>query len=275
MPVAVVRWTWYIVCLVVLGPIAGALAALPEGPDGSAGTALASRAPVEGVLGLMGGLALAACAGAASGRMVGQRAAMSCAGLIVLWMAARTASVSGLVRASGHGPWPWLVAEGAVVAAGLAVVGVAIALATRRRPAQADGPEDEHGVSLAWRSAPAVAAAGVAGGVVGAAIAVTPLKGQAIAAAVLAAVAAAMVVRLVDRRTPALGAVLAVGVLAIASPAALLASVAPGDALAATYAGDLPSLGLLTPLDWAAGALLGVPVGLAWAGSIQRRSAHA
>ncbi|MEO1008237.1 MAG: hypothetical protein AAFX79_06700 [Planctomycetota bacterium] len=268
---AVIRWTLYIAALVVVGPIAGGLAAMNQAADGSEGTILLSRAPVLGVVGLAGGGTLAAILGAVSARFCGARAGLTTAGIVLAWMAGRTASTAEIIRAQGTGPWTSLVIEGVLVAVMLAGVGAAIGVLAKPVEAQ-HGVEAERGVALSGRSALAIAAAVVAGGALVWVFAVTPLKGQAIAAAGLAAVGLTLVVRVIDRATPALGAVLACAVLAVAGPAFALATVPPGDALAASYAQQLPAVSRPTPLDWSAGALLGIPIGLAWAASILKRA---
>jgi hypothetical protein len=68
---------------------------------------------------------------------------------------------------------------------------------------------------------------------------------------------------------------LALAVLGLAGP--LVAKGVQGSRLVeATYAGELLALARPLSLDWAAGALLGVPLGLAWAGAmLDHRSAEA
>lgn len=278
---ATVRWILYIVALVLIGPIAGSLMGLTEGPDGSAGTALVSKSPIVGGIGLLLGWILAAGLGGLAAWRCGLRPGLTCAGIVVCWMAGMSASTFSTLSATGDAPWVWFVAEGVLVALCLVGMGVVVALAAQRHtprpgehvtPQSAEAMETEHSLRISGRAAAGVLIAAIGGGAVAWALAVTDLKGQTIAAAAIAAIAIAVVAKLVDLKTPALGALAAAALLAITGPAYALATVPADAALAAAYAQVLPGIVRLTPLDWAAGTLLGTPIGLAWAASIVKRA---
>jgi len=278
---ATVRWTLYIVALVLIGPIAGVLMGLTDGPDGSAGTAVVSTSPTVGVICLLLGSILAAGIGALAAWRCGLRPGLTCAGIVVCWMAGMSASTLSTLSATGDAPWGSFVIEGVIVAVCLVGIGILVALAAQRhtpRPGEhvtrqsAEAMETEQSLSFSPRSAAAVAIAAAGGGAVAWALAATDLKGQIIAAAAIAAIAIAVVVKLVDLKTPAIGALAAAALLAIVGPAYAMATVPAETALAAAYAQALPGIVRLTPLDWAAGTLLGTPIGLAWAVSIVKRA---
>ncbi|MFI4917529.1 MAG: hypothetical protein ACIAS6_13610 [Phycisphaerales bacterium JB060] len=278
---ATVRWILYIISLVVVGPIAGMLMGLTDAPNGSTGTALVSSSPFTGVVALILGSLLAAAIGGVAAWRCGLRPGLTCAGIVVTWMAGMSASTVSAISAAGSGPWGQLVAEGVVVALCLVVIGIVLTLAAQHHtpapgehitPQSRQAMETEKNLSLSPRLAAAVAIATAGGAAVAWVLAVTDLKGQVIATAAIAAVVIAVLTKLVDLKAPAIGALGAAALLAIVAPGYALATVDPGTALAAAYAQALPGIVRITPLDWAAGALLGTPIGLAWAASIVKRA---
>ncbi|MGD1917294.1 MAG: hypothetical protein ACFCBV_14060 [Phycisphaerales bacterium] len=280
---ATTRWVLYILSLVVIGPIAGLAMQLTSATDGSAGTAVANTNPALGVIALVVGTLLAAGVGGVAAWRCGLRPGLSCAGVVLCWMAGMSAGTTTIIAVSGEAPWGTLVVEGVLVAACLVAIGVVIALAAQKHtPApgehlvaqSTEAITTEESLAFSARSGAAVAIAAAAGGAAAWLLAVTDLRGQVIAAAGLAAIAIAVVVKLVDLKAPALAALGAAAILAIASPALGLIRVPANEALTAVYAQTLPGLALITPLDWAAGALLGTPFGLAWAASIVKRTEH-
>lgn len=271
-----IRWSLYIVSLIVLGPIAGLLMELSDAPDGTAGTVLVAGSPVLGILGLVLGSAIAAGVGAVAAWLGGLRPGLTCAGIVLAWMAGMSSGLTSIVAASDKGPWVALLIEGVLVGMCLLGIGVVVSLAADRHRVPASSPHQpvasEHGLSFNKRSIAALAAAVPAGAVAAWALAMTDLKGQVIAAATLAAVALTLLMRLIDLKTPALGALAAGAVLAVFGPAYALAQVPAEGALASAYTQAIPGIVLVTPLDWAAGLLLGTPLGLAWSASIAKRA---
>ncbi len=278
---ATTRWALYIISLIVVGPIAGLLMGLSDGPDGSAGTALISTSPVMGVISLVLGSLLAAGIGAAAAWRCGLRPGLTCAGIVICWMAGMSASTISAITATEHGPWGSFIVEGVLVAVCLLGIGLVLVVAARHHipvPGEhitaqsAEAMETEKSLRFSPRSAAAIAIAAAGGAAAAWALAVTDLKGQAIAAAAIAAIAIAVISKLVDLKTPALGALAAAALLAVVGPAYAMSAVPADSALTSAYAQSLPGIVRLTPLDWAAGALLGTPIGLAWAASIVKRA---
>jgi hypothetical protein len=97
------------------------------------------------------------------------------------------------------------------------------------------------------------------------------LKGQTVAGAALAGMFGAFAGRLGTHRAPVLVFFVAIAILAAAGPAAAtvgLWSGGSGGVIGAAYAGRLLPLARPLPLDWMAGAFVGIPVGLSWAASM-------
>jgi hypothetical protein len=280
---ATIRWSLYIASLVVVGPLAGLLMDLTDGPDGSAGTVLVSASPVLGALSLLLGSLLAAGIGALAGWRSGFRPGLTCAGIVVCWMAGMSAGITPAIAAADGGPWMAFILEGVLVGACLLGMGVAVALAARHHtPApgehvtaqSSEAMRTELDLAFTPKTVATVVLGAAVGGGAAWVLAVTDLKGQVIAASAIAAVAVGVLIKLVDIRTPALAALAALALLGVAGPAYAMATISGDDALLAAYAQALPGIVRLTPLDWAAGALLGTPLGLAWAASIVKRAEH-
>ena len=94
----------------------------------------------------------------------------------------------------------------------------------------------------------------------------TDLRGQTVCAAVVGGMAAGVVGRL---WSPHVQPILAPAGVVLAGTIGgwINATSLPADALAAWAGGDIPSLLLLTPIDWAVGGLLGAPLGYRIGGS--------
>jgi len=277
------RWILYIVSLIFIGPLAGMAMQLTDAADGSAGTAIGNTNPILGVLALILGSVLAAAIGGLAAWRCGIRPGLICAGVVLCWMAGMSSGLTTMLAATGSAPWGMLVVEGVLVATCLVVIGVVVALAAQRHtptPGEhvvaqsSEALQTEESIQFTGRTALAVGVAAIAGAAAAWVLAVTDLRGQVIAAAALAAVVIAVVVKLLDLKAPALAALASAAILAVASPALGLVRVPADDALALAYAQTIPGLALITPLDWAAGALLGTPFGLAWAASIVKRAEH-
>ena len=91
------------------------------------------------------------------------------------------------------------------------------------------------------------------------------------AAATVGALVATVVGRVIDARTPTWSYVAVISVLGVASPVSA-GLIHGSEIVTASYSGDLLPLAHMAPLDWIAGAFLGVPLGSAWAASMIERS---
>lgn len=294
---ATLRWALYFTAILVAGPIAASLIAPLRGPGGATeATVLTSTAPLAGILAIVVAAAIAAVMGVVTARLVqSMRAGMIAAGLVLIWVAFESARMDDMVRAWRSAQPLWLAAgEGIIVGALLIGVAALVVLVGGR-----GGGDDEAGhahgakpVPIARRlfgsnmaeSIMAVGAGVLAGGAAAFFVAVTPLKGQAIAAAIVGSLTAAAAGRLIEHRAPLVLLMIPPAILAVLGPAlgALLAGAGIGAGSAdsgivgTVYRGGLFPLAYITPLDWLAGALPGVPLGVAWAASmVEKRSAPA
>lgn len=271
MRAGIVRWMFYVAAMMVVGPLAAGLLSGLRAADGSpAATPLASTAPVGGMLRGLLAMAIALGFGAAASRVSGMHAGLTTAGLVMAWVAWRSGEVHELIReAHSAGPLTRLSIEGAIFGAAGVLMACVLVLA-----AKGEGTARQRLLG-SGRGTVVACAIGLAAGALAAwLVAVTPLKGQAVMAAVAAGAAAAAAARLADIRVPLAPVAVPLAVLAVLGPVAGLVLSGSGNVVAASYQGALAPIAQITPLDWIAGALLGIPLGAGWAGSmIEKRAA--
>lgn len=302
---AALRWILPLTSLLVLGPLAGLLTGSLIAPDGGHdATPLLCDTPVFGVLAAVGVFVLATVGGVVTASQMGGGWGLASAGFVLAWGAWGTGTVDQILRRTQSGATFWTIAiEGALMGV-LGLVSAVVILAAGRRHA-ADAAESATprasqagfvgrvveevtglGAALVGRgrdaddgespSAGAVLLSlviALAAGAVGAwLVAVEALKGQTFAAAAVAGIVAAAIGRVTTERSPATLYVLVVALLAVASPIAA-AVMYPGaeGAVRAAYASNLIPVARILPLDWIAGGLVGVPIGLSWAASMTER----
>lgn len=275
---AALRWMFPLLAMLVVGPLAGGLTSSLRGPDGgSAATLLVSTSGLSGILAGVGVVALAAIWGALTAKFIGAHDGLFSAGLVLAWGTWSTGTIDQLVRAhpadiaaGSTSIFTTLALEGAVLLP-LAFAAAWLIIKVGRAPKPESGHQPEPkvlGEALSAAGGVGLLAAIGAGGVVVYLVAQESTKGQTFAAAVLAGVAAAGLGRVLAFRTHAAVFVGALAVLAIASPLSALAMHGSGGkSMMAAQAGRLFSLARPLPLDWIAGAFVGVPLGLAWASS--------
>lgn len=276
MPRAVTRWIVYVVAVLAVGPLAGGLTAWLRAPDGGGdATPIVSTSPALGVAAALAAVAIALAVGVLGARLAGARAGMTTAGLVLAWSAWRTGTIDQIIRSNETGAVLWsLAVEGAVL--GLAGVAVAFVLDAVGHPEGAtDGTEAPGAARRPGRSAllpgvvlPPAFVGMIAGGVAAWFIAQTPLKGQAVAAAVIGSMFAAAAGRLVDARAALATLAVPVALLAVVGPLSGIVMGATPNLLIAGRNGGLFPLANILPLDWIAGGLLGIPLGVSWAASL-------
>ncbi|MCC6285714.1 MAG: hypothetical protein IT439_10550 [Phycisphaerales bacterium] len=272
------RWMFMIAALLVIGPLAGRLTGALRASDGSHfATPLTGVSTGAGLIAGFGALALALLLGAPAGRMFGPRFGLKILAFVLLWAAWRTGPVDELLRtAQSDAPMRRLGIEALVLGLpGLAAVAIVLRLSRSTTGAER---EEYHGkasrVLPSFVATMVGAAAGAAFG--GWLVAIEPLKGQAVAAACFGGIAAGAAGRLagsmIDDRVPPLGVATGIVLVAVLGPWVTLAVSGSGAALIdACYAGRMFPLGHIEPLDWLAGGVLGMPVGIAWAGSMMSK----
>lgn len=249
-----------ILAFAAFGPVAGLFVGALRGPDGGTqATLLIGQSPIAGLTAGVAAFALAAIAGAMGSRAAGLNIGLACAGLTLSWAAWLSGRLDEIVLVSRVSPMPGLILEGLFVT----VLLVGVLYTVRRYADNSADPETEHShsatlISLAVGLAMSAVAAWL--------IAVEPLKGQTIGAAFVAGLIGAATARLVFLRLPGWTAAAIPAALAILGPLATHALA--GDVVADVFDRSLFRLGWLLPLDWAAGALVGIPFGLAWTDNV-------
>lgn len=253
----VIAWIPALTAAFVLGPIAGLLAAqLTDAAGGPHATLLVTQSPLLGAACALGVAVIAAIAGLLGVRIGTPNVGLFSAGIVLCWASARSGRVDEIIAVSRQSPFHRFVIEGLLTA----LVALLLIEVVRRfrRHTPAEPP-----LLLSARA--------LGAGLIGAAFtawlfAVDAAKGQTLAAAVASGIVGAAVARMMlVSIPPRLIAVLPV-VLGILSP--LVAHLITTDVVAASIDGSLFRLALITPLDWLAGGLIGIPLGLAWTDSI-------
>lgn len=255
---------WSIVALAVLviGPLAGLCTASLSGIDGGPdATLLTSQSAAAGVLVAAGVTALTLAAGYAGARWASANVGLFAAGVVLAWAAARTGRVDIIIAVQRASPLPRFILEGLLVAL------VALCVVEVLRRASRDTQREPPIGRTTW----ALAAGLVGAGLTAWFIAVEPLKGQVIAAACGAGIMGSAIARMVLMDIPPRTVLALPAILAIAGP--LATTVMADDAVAASIDGSLFRLGYIAPLDWLAGAMIGIPIGMAWTESVVEQHA--
>lgn len=274
----VLRWALLLGALLAAGPVAYALTrALHDADGGHGATLLVGASASRGLLAASVVAGLATVFGVAGARYFNLHTGMTAAGFIAAWGAWGLGTVQDVLRQQrSPAPLAWLGAEGLLTAGftlALVIVLRRLAKAPAHPPPQG-APPDRRAV----RHAAAVAAGVAAGAVALWVFCVTPLKGQTVVCASLAALFAAAACEIVavslgisaDERHGA-GSLL---VLAVAAP--FVARVYHGgDALAAVLDARFLPVARPLSLDWAAGVLIGGPIGVSWAASMLEKKSPA
>jgi len=136
-------WSVVAGAVLIVGPIAGAIADRLHSPSGLASASpLTSSSAVMGVLVGVAVVAIALAYGLLVGRLVHLRLGLICAGLVLTWAAWRFGTVAALLRDAGDGsPVSSLIVEGLIFAS-ILTVGCMLLLRWSR-PVEEDALQDE------------------------------------------------------------------------------------------------------------------------------------
>ena len=272
---AILRWTIPLLALFVLGPIAWLLTFNLRAPDGSGEVSLlVGRSPAQGALMGAGAMLLALVVGLLGARLLGGRRGLFSAGLVMAWAAAGTGHVDLILGRTNSSQTLWmLAAEGAMLTV-LLVLCAWLILSIKPKPITLNSNPapvvaDEPRALFDSSTLPALGATLAAAGLVAWLLTFDTHKGQTITAVVIAAMVGTMIARILSQTVSPLIFIVAVAVLGIVGPAAatFIHPSVSGPTRAA-LAGNLFALARPMPIDWIAGALIGVPLGLSWAGSL-------
>lgn len=259
-------WAVLLLCLFGLGPaLTIPLAGVRGGDGGPDATFLLNDSLARGLVGLVVTVGVAGLVGVAAARFLGVNAGLGAMAMALIAPAMRLGELVPILRWAEPGAFRTLAFEGLL----LALIGAAVAvLLERASHARAHGSCDARPARLlSIDSAIALGVALAAGAVAAWVIAREPTKGQAIFAGVAAGIGGGAAARLVAIRAPL--ASIALGVMLVAALGPILGmTLGGGDALRAAYEQRLPALANPIPLDWLAGSMLGLPLGLTWAASV-------
>ncbi len=276
-----VRWAIPLAALFVLGPLAAIVVSHLRAPDGSGQVSLlVSTTPVKGLVGGLIALGLALVAGVVGARFIEQRSGLLAAGLVLAWAAWNTGRMDRVLALTHSRGTLYTVAIESAVFGLLAVVAAIVILRVPTRmprfivagDATRDRGRRSHHEPTTLRDPTAGVAlvAAVIGAAVGAwFVAASTLKGQTFAGAVVAGLLAAVAGRLASQRVSP--AWFFLGLVAVAAAGPVIAAFMYSGDLGPTRAaleGRLFALARPMPLDWIAGAFVGLPLGLWWAGSL-------
>lgn len=273
-----------------IGPIACWFTVRITGLDGGdQASLLMSSSPAQGLIAALVAFGLATVWGIVGARTVGNRSGLFAAGMILAWAAWGTGRSDWIIERTltgglGGSPLPTFAIEGLLVGLLGTIAAIVITRVPTMESAQPDARDPEHAHHHLPREpnalidstlAYALPAAAIAGGVVIWIVAQETLKGQTFAAAAVAGIAAAAAGRMASQRVSGAMFIVALAVLCAAGPAiAMFIHSTPDGAVRAAQAGKLFALARPLPLDYMAGAFVGVPMGLAWAGSMIERHHH-
>ncbi len=267
---AVIRWTLLPAALFVVGPLLALLNGAMQAADGSHDvTALTGLSIGVGLGILLVQFGVAALLGGLTANLVGVRSGLICAGFTLLAPANANGTLLGLMRWDGTtSALRDLAIEGAVVALLGALTTWFILRAGRRHETEPTEKLASAGSAVALLVAFAAAGAGAW------IVARETLSGQTIGAAGVAGLAGATLGRIAAPRASAIMFVVAIGLLAVAGP--VIATGASGAEIARdVYELKVVPLARPLPMHWMAGGLIGVPLGMAWAGQmLEKRGAR-
>lgn len=285
---AILRWVYVLACLFAIGPVVlRVVARIHDAHGGHAATLLTDGAAGFVALGTV--LAVCLVVGVIGARVFTLGVGAMGAGVVAAWGAWGCAPIDTIVRATSNASaFVPLAIEGLICGvAGAAMVLVFERVAMKSQPAGAEdqmaartgGKKSKRalgGIIVMDRSAAmatvlgaALVAAIVAAGLGTWMVATSALKGQVVAAAIAAGIAAGMASVYASQSVKGVtsGLVPALGVAIVAAAGPLLALVIDDKNLVeAGIKGSLTALARPIGLDWLAGILCGVPLGMSWAG---------
>jgi hypothetical protein len=283
---SILRVCCTLLILLAIGPVLGSLVrTLQDADGGRAFTFFVSDSPLRGAILLVIASVVALGLGLVCTRLFSLASGLFASGMTLAWCGWQLGSVDAMIRrVGGGGDLLTLAFEAAVVGIVTFVIGcLCTRIAEKLQPPalQVKAPkglaefflrEEPEGNANWMGGVGAVIAASAVGCAVAVSIfCVTTMKGQTLFAAFLggigaglAAAYAAGAMKVSIRVTTPMAGMVLVGVLA-----PIIAYVMHGKViLDAAYADKLLAVARPVSLDWASGALLGVPIGLSWGGVV-------
>lgn len=266
---AMLRWIFPLIALLVVGPAAAAVVAGLHAIDGSSDTTLLlNSSPGLGLVAFGAVAAGAIVLGGLAGHLTDRKTAITSAALVIAWGAMRTGDTGHVLARVGAGAVPALLLEIGLASGLVVVMLLVIERATGRGKASVL-------TDLAGLRQPTeliVLGAGVVATLAASwLVAFTSMPGQTLLAAILGGAAGGAASHLMgsakSAAAPTNTGVIAVLVAAVLGVLSLAVVPGLGGLASAARAGSITGPGLVQPLMWAAGALLGVQIGFGWAGA--------
>lgn len=281
---SMLAWSGPLLAFFVLGPIAAWLTATLRDPAGGTGPSiLIHDNGIVGLLALIVAMLVAVAAGLWGAKNVGAKSSLLCAGAVIAWAAWPLGPIDQLARSvAGSGLYTRLLIEGILVFIATVAIGWLLLTkaerwhTTRENPGLLNSPA-AHEPIASTTSAGGAAVSLVASLVVVFLMCRTMDKGQAIFSTTLAGLVGAVAGHLAFNRAPAIALLAGVAAGTVVGPVVgiiTLSGGGPTEILVAMQRLTSSPLTRPMPMDWAAGALLGVSMGLAWAGSLVDRHLH-
>lgn len=268
---AILRWTLIAIAVILVGPAVGWLFRLIPSIDGGPGvTTLVSQSAPAGIGLGVAGLLLAGAIGLLAARLIGYRDGLVCMGLALAWACWSTGTVMDLVRVTGTVPVFRLAAEGAIL--GIVAAGLAFLIVRQARDHNEPIAGDAAFASIS--SLVAILTAAIGALVAGWVVARTELVGQTLWAAIAGGVLGGVLARVAQPNCSAAATTVAVPIVATIGIILGEALTTGGNLAQAVYAGASTPLLRIMPIDWIAGMLLGLPIGISWGGSLVERHVH-
>lgn len=268
----VTRWVLLLAAFWVLGPVALMIMEGVRAPDGGPqASLLLAESPMRALAAAAAVFVIAGIAGVIGGRLFGVRTGFFSAGLVLVWPAWELGTVLGIVRREQSvSAFASLRLEGVLVALATIAAGFAIGRFSREAPA---APAGKPAIRAKFAAGDFMGpgAGLIAGAVAATACARTEMPGQAIAAAFAAGVLGALVAAMLSVHLRPAWVLAGLALLAFIGPASG-AMIDGSQAVAHLYSGTITPLARLTPMHWAAGLMLGVPIGCSWAAGLIKRS---
>jgi hypothetical protein len=263
MQTAIRKWVIILIALFLAGPLAYALTSGVVGVDGGPqATALVGASIPMGLARTLAAMVIVCVVGVVGARLTTARSGLFCAGLTAIWAAGGSGTVIGVLRATTD---QQTLISLSIESAILAVTGGVVIFMICRAGRAAS--EEQSQRALSPESGYAIAAALLAGGLAAWFVAQESTKGQSLAAAAAAAAIGVTVARVVALESSMWVVATAPMLLGVIGPVAALV-IHKDQTLDYAFANQMLTLAKVAPLDWFAGALIGAPIGMSWAGSL-------
>lgn len=295
---AVFRWILVLAALLLVGPLLGSLLGFGTTAIGARGTTIfIGTRPVGTLLGALATMSGAAALGLIGARFMARDMGYMVAGIVLSWAAWHLGLIQNIIQAQPVDAkvgtiWGTLAAEHAMLAA----LGLGLAMAIERlgtndhgQPMTTPDPaltlgeriksrfleETPDAKPIAVSLGGSIVTGAILAGALASLIVYESLKGQTVMGVALAALGAGagsqIIASMLGVRLTPLTPIAATLVVSIVAP--IVGMVTLKDPVLAATSGRF--LGMLRPtsLDWAAGAFLGAPIGIAWANSMLERPA--